>query len=410
MGLAGCAAAGEPADALGGQASPIIYGTDDRLDVYEVEDEALRALAQWSVVALVPEKRLVRPATGGVSMAAPQLSEMKFATRDNQVLPLCAGERFLAQPTAADCTGVLIDDDLVLTAGHCIDNDAQCTDFAFVFDYFERAPGEMEQVNSSDLYSCRELLVRSVSAAGGGGQVDFAVVRLDRPALSRKPVKLRISALKKDEPLFSVGYPSGLPAKVDQGARVIDPRGAMGDYFLLNSDTFAGSSGSGIFDANRQLVGVLVRGGFDFVLSAESSECLVSSVVPDEGSEPHDWEEATYAKQVVDAVCDMGYPSQRLCGTKARCGDDFCSDDEDGESCAADCGDDRNKSNDEQVVGGPVIDESDAGEPPDEGVTKKKSASCSAGGTGSAGLAPFALTLLSLLALRRRRPRARREH
>ena len=410
LGAMGCASESELDLELAGQSDAIIYGTDDRKDVYAVEDASLRELAQRSVVALVPHNRLARPQTGGVQLVAPLLSEMRFATRGDKLLPLCPSEPFRAQPAAADCTGVLIDDDLVLTAGHCFADDADCSSFAYVFDYFERAEGELETVSSSDVYSCRKLLAHRVSDTGSATQVDFALVRLDRPALSRHPVALRVSALEQDEPLVAIGYPSGLPAKIDQGARVIDTRGAMHDYFLLNSDTFAGSSGSGIFDRNGVLVGVLVRGGYDFTVSPDNPECVVSSVVPDEPGSVHDWEEATYAKQALDALCGAGYPSPRLCHREERCGDHYCSLSENADTCAEDCSGERNKAQDPQVIGSATEPSEDAaaGSARDGGadapIAKTQPGSCSAATAPTQG-GGFALLLagLALKVWRRRR-------
>jgi hypothetical protein len=411
LGATACAEQGEPLT-LEWRDDPIVYGSDDRKDVYQVDDEALRDLARWSLVALVPHNRMARPQTGGVTLVAPLLSEMKFATESKQLLPLCASEPFRSQPAAADCTGVLIDDDLVLTAGHCFEDDQGCEDFAYVFDYFAPSENTLETLSSSDVYSCRKLLARKVSDSGSLRQVDFALVRLDRPALGRRAVNIRTSPLKLNEPLTAIGFPSGLPAKIDQGARVIDARTAMHDYFLLNSDTFAGSSGSGIFDADNALLGVLVRGGYDFVVSPDNPSCVVSSVVSDEPGAMHDWEEATYATQALDSLCGAGYPSERLCGTKGSCGDHYCSLREDADTCAQDCSGERNKAQDPQVVGEPDPVVEDAGGPAaaDSGAAApgektKKPAACSASSAAlesSAGLTVW-LSALALMLRRRRR-------
>ena len=44
-----------------------------------------------------------------------------------------------------------------------------------------------------------------------------------------------MKALKKTDPIFVLGFPSGVPAKIDDGAQVIEPRSATLDYFKLNS-------------------------------------------------------------------------------------------------------------------------------------------------------------------------------
>ena len=89
---------------------PIVYGQDDRLEVYEA-DEPFRGLAQQSAVALLGAPALREREDGSYDVVAPPLGES---------FSLCEGERFPEQTAAATCSGVLIGDDLVATAGHCL--------------------------------------------------------------------------------------------------------------------------------------------------------------------------------------------------------------------------------------------------------------------------------------------------
>jgi hypothetical protein len=147
-----------------------------------------------------------------------------------------------------------------------------------------------------------------------------------------------------------IGNPSGLPAKIDTGAQVLSARAPNQDFFLLNSDTFQGSSGSGVFDRKGQVVGVLVRGGDDY-LDGPDGSCKVPNVVDnleqdggtvakvaaDGGMLNSEGEEATYVGRAVEGICASGWPSARLCNTPARCGDGFCSESESRLDCPADC-------------------------------------------------------------------------
>ena len=51
-----------------------------------------------------------------------------------EAVGLCPDQRFTAQPTAGDCSGTLVDNRIVLTAGHCVEGKS-CSDISFVFDY-----------------------------------------------------------------------------------------------------------------------------------------------------------------------------------------------------------------------------------------------------------------------------------
>lgn len=314
--------------ALGHKTQSIIYGQDDRREVFDHPNETLRALAQSSVVALIPKDRVVRSSNGEYGI---QTLLLKDALR------VCEDERFAREPTSADCSGVLIDDDLVLTAGHCFSQQRTCENFAFVFDYYYRADGQLEPISFGDIYGCRRVVDRKLNVLSP--RLDYAVVQLDRPALGRTPAPLRSAPVVEAEPLATIGSASGLPFKIDSGSRVLNTRAPRTDFFLLDSDTFAGSSGSGVFDHAGQLVGVLVRGGEDYERKPDAS-CMVAKVVElsDGGVfQSGSGEEATYLGRVVEGVCALGWPSMHLCGKAPRCGDGFCTDGETRVSCAADC-------------------------------------------------------------------------
>jgi len=313
--------------ALGEKREAIIYGEDDRKDVFEHPDVMWRDRVNNSVVALIPPRLLQRPTNGLVTITADTLKG---------AYGLCDGERFAEQPAGADCSATLIDEDLVLTAGHCFEDGQRCDVYAYAFDYFYREEGKLETMTAADVYGCRDILVRRVSARSSVSQIDYAIVQLDRPALApRKPATLSKGVLTRGEPVVALGFTSGVPAKIDTGAEIIDPRSGSLDYFKLNSDTFAGSSGSGLFDTKGELVGVLVRGGEDYVDDLERGCKVATRVATGEDGSP--WEQGTYAQQAIDALCESGWPSQVLCGIAPRCGDGFCTMDEVAGSCPTDC-------------------------------------------------------------------------
>lgn len=328
LGLWACAPDGS-SPSVGERSESIVYGDDDRREVYEVEGPE-RDIARASVVALIPKPRIQRPASGELRLTAPTLK----AAYD-----LCDDQRFLDQPTAADCTGVLIDDDLVLTAAHCFES-GDCSTYFYAFDYFYRGPKQLERIGSNDLYTCQRIVAQEMSERNGR-LIDYAVVQLDRPVADRKPIAIRDSVGKLEEPLTVLGMTSGLPLKVDSAAHLIAERAGTRDYFMLEADTFEGSSGSAIVDAQGALLGILVRGGLDYVLSSDA-DCQVVNTLPralvvdlPDGQLAH--EEGTYALNGRDGVCAKGFPSQRLCGVAPVCGDGFCSLREDRESCPDDC-------------------------------------------------------------------------
>jgi len=133
----------------------------------------------------------------------------------------------------------------------------------------------------------------------------------------------------------SSGSRAGCPRRSTRG-RVVDVRADGGDFFTLTSDTFRGSSGSGVYGPDGALAGVFARGTSDFV---DLGDCRALHVLPQ--TPPGSGEAATDAARALAALCQAGWPSERLCGVVPRCGDGACSSGgtspESSDDCPADC-------------------------------------------------------------------------
>lgn len=308
--------------------SALVHGRDDRQDVAYVQNPMLRSLATNSTLALLSNAALQGSASD---------EQLSFDTPDLRTAEqLCATEAFGTQPTLARCTGVLVDDDLVLTAAHCATNLEECSEQIWAFGYAMIAPEQRPQLRTEDLYRCRAVPAIRYEALADGRRFDFALVQLDRPVTpGRQPVVLADTPVRQGEPLCVIGFPSGLPAKIDCGAIALDTRDEQGDFLRLTSDTFGGSSGSGVFRAGGELVAVLARGGRDYD-EMPAQGCRVAHRAW-EASELTAAEQASYIAPALRHLCDEGWPSSRLCGRPARCGDARCSISEHESDCASDC-------------------------------------------------------------------------
>jgi V8-like Glu-specific endopeptidase len=275
----------------------VVYGDDDRLDWYQVEDPDQQEFVRNSIVALVNPNALDETDPNDIGIVAQTLGQRRG---------LCEDQLFRDQPNAASCSGTLIDDDLVLTAGHCISSQESCNNRRFVFNYRMESENERAAITADDVYSCARI-VHSVDANG----VDYALVQLDRPVVPpRAPAGVRRLDVpfELDADMTLIGFPSGIPVKVAANGRVVDPRGDTLDYFEATVDAFGGNSGSGVFDADGNVAGILVRGEQDYTAR---DGCTVVNVL---GEDRQDAEDVTYASRAIERLCSHGYESERLCG------------------------------------------------------------------------------------------------
>ena len=252
-----------------------IYGTDDRIDYYEAS-AAMKELSN-SVVSLW-DANAVKIAGDKASLRVTPFGA--FAR-------LCPGEKFAAQPMGALCSGTLVGDDIVMTAGHCVTSRLKCAATKFVFGYLLKKAGDYpDSVPAGDVYGCKNIIARELDtvsdAANGGPGPDFALIKLDRKVAGRRPLRInRNSRPAKGDRLFVIGYPVGLPLKVAYNARVLDASPKY--FFKADLDTFGGNSGSAVFNADTKLIeGILVRGGRDFVLTPAG--CRTNAVASQTGA------------------------------------------------------------------------------------------------------------------------------
>ncbi|MCX5792615.1 MAG: serine protease [Elusimicrobia bacterium] len=252
-----------------------IYGTDDRLDYYETS-AAMKELSN-SVVSLW--------SANAVTIAGNKASLR--VTPFGAFARLCPGEKFAEQPMGALCSGTLVGDDIVMTAGHCVTSRVKCAATKFVFGYVLKKAGDYpDSVPAGDVYSCKNIIARDLDTvsdpANGGPGPDFALIKLDRKVTGRRPLRInRNSRPAKGNRLFVIGYPAGLPLKVAHNARVLDASPRY--FFKADLDTFGGNSGSAVFNAETKLIeGILVRGGKDFVLTPAG--CRINAVAAQTGA------------------------------------------------------------------------------------------------------------------------------
>jgi hypothetical protein len=319
----GCAAHPD----AGVRIEPAIYGDDDRVEAIDHPDPDLVARARQSVVALVRGERwaswrLCDELDVGPD-AAPDLIE------DQE---LCDTERFATQPVGSSCSATLIDVDLVITAAHCVPDDAACASMRIVLGYELDGDGSVRAIPRSDVHACR----RRIEAPDG---LDVVMLELDRPvAATYRPAPIAATPVAPGDPLRIIGFPLGIPMKIADGCEVIST--TSDGRFRSDCDAFPGNSGSGVFNEANELVGIHSSGPGS-VRPRAPGECKIYTVYTQDGRLEGVTDIPQLSNQepvgsTIDALCAETRPGA-LCGDDSSCGDGICSSDETVDGCALDC-------------------------------------------------------------------------
>lgn len=260
----------------------VIYGVDNRQEYYEINDPFVKELAD-STLALVDRRQLQNLPGAQYKLAGRQYGS---------AYGLCTTEPYYSQQISAFCTGFLVAPNLVATAGHCIQSQAECQNTQLVFGFALKGPQTQNDIfDDQQVYSCSEL-IKSETANSGA---DYAVIRIDRMAIGRSSLELRSQGeLSVGDEVFVVGHPSGLPVKIAGGARV---RAVKNEFYVANLDTYGGNSGSPVFNSKTgQVEGILVRGETDYIAM---NGCNISNSCANDGCRGEDF---TKIRHVIDAI------------------------------------------------------------------------------------------------------------
>jgi hypothetical protein len=207
----------------------VVYGTDDRIDVYQETDNARLSWAA-SVCALVSLSDLFDNRDGTYS-----LYTEPFTVAGK---PPCSGEPFSTQPTAAFCTGFMASSDLIVTAGHCL-TEEDLQSMAFVFGFEMLGPDQPRlEFEYERIYFGVELIAYQYTPT-----LDYAVVRVDREITSpgAAPLPMRqTGSVARGTQVGIIGHPTGLPKKLAFGSNTL-VRGTN-EPFFFGSSSFSGKS------------------------------------------------------------------------------------------------------------------------------------------------------------------------
>lgn len=238
----------------------VIYDDDNRFEANAHPDSRLREISD-SVAAMVLPFRLVNDG-----------DFFRLQTGTLKSRGICEAERFSGQTVLAGCTGFLISEDILVTAGHCITHKFDCQKFKWVFDFKITESNIIDRIPKKNVFSCEHIISREKNDEA---MLDYAVIKLDRPVPGRRALPFRREGIiSKDANLAVIGFPAGLPMKIAGGGIIRD--NSFINFFRTNLDAFGGNSGSPVINTRTGVVeGILVRGEADFVKDEEQN-CLMA--------------------------------------------------------------------------------------------------------------------------------------
>jgi uncharacterized repeat protein (TIGR01451 family) len=178
----------------------------------------------------------------------------------------------ISEGTVTSCSAALIGPDLILTAAHCAAsagslNGEEVDSGSFTLDFLTDCANNRPAGYSPHFYKLKRRVscgfVRGACDTRPG--LDYAILQIDTGGNSLGvPLTMRSTAPVNGESVFGIHHPRGTPKKVSRPG--LDPCTVMFSYdpctmkssYLFTCDVDNGSSGSPVFDAAGNIIGVAV--------------------------------------------------------------------------------------------------------------------------------------------------------
>lgn len=280
---------------------PVTYGQDSRMELFQHTDAKLQEMA--TSVAIFVHKNQVNISGKVVTLDGYTLNEMSEMgwLVSGATVPMCSDQLFSSQLAPGFCTGFLVGEDILVTAGHCLEK-TPCADTNIVFGFQMESDNSLAAITKDEIFECSEVIAQ-VSPNQENRHTDYAIIKLDRPT-GRAALSYAIDdRLKAQDNVAVLGYPSGLPEKIASNAFVMS-NDASDPFFVANLDTFGSNSGSPVINTDTyQVEGILVRGMTDYVLSDDAS-CVQVNRCPENGGVNCAGENATKMVNLAERISE----------------------------------------------------------------------------------------------------------
>lgn len=157
------------------------------------------------------------------------------------------------------CSVTLIAPDVVITAGHCVSNPIEDAESGSVFfGYQTQCNGKPPNGYSPKVHKVKEVIRQRFA---DGTAHDYCLIKLKTPVVGITPAIMRLSLPAVGEQVFGIHHPNGAVKKVStQGPGFATVAISNANKIGVSLDVSGGSSGSGLFDSQGRIVGVLSNG------------------------------------------------------------------------------------------------------------------------------------------------------
>lgn len=284
---------------------PVQYGQDSRTEPFQHPDSKLKDMA--ASVGIFVRSDKVQTSGNSVSLEGytlNEMSEMGWLVQGANV-PMCSDELFTSQIAPGYCTGFLVGEDILVTAGHCLQR-TSCADASILFGFQMESSDSISALSKENLYKCKAVLAQEIPNPDNQ-YLDYAIIQLDRS--TRRPGLGYVTEdrLPAQSNVAVLGYPSGLPLKIASNAFVMSNDIEV-PYFVANLDTFGSNSGSPVINMDTyQVEGILTSGTTDYVLSDDGS-CVQVNRCPEGGGTNCGGENATKMARLTEKIPDRSNP------------------------------------------------------------------------------------------------------
>ena len=293
-------------DAVEQRASRIINQNESRIEFEAATATAEQQEQATAVGILMPTASIDRTANGVPKNCPDKTAETFACTAVLNVFSnfLCTGETWRDQEHISNvCTAFMIKNDpgspaVFATAGHCVGIGPSCSERSVVLRWrrsLPSFPGGNPSVFEQHIYQCSRVLAHGGhTTAGLTNGRDWAVFEVDRHVTGggvtggpltpdREPLVLSTLGTFEGEEISSIGYPLGLPVKIEPEGHVgglVTNRGP-GTFYAFR-DAEDGDSGAPIFDSIGEVIGISTgaRGPVQLPNETCSRHCFDCRVIP----------------------------------------------------------------------------------------------------------------------------------